>query len=69
MDDLNGARTTLPRALFDADRCRNGVEALRRYRGEYDEKTRALRDSPKRDCFDHDHDKARYFVFVKLEAD
>ena len=41
------ARVTFPRCWFDADNCREGLEALRQYRAEFNEKTRAFSDKPK----------------------
>lgn len=64
MDGINAARMTLPRAWFDAENCKHGVEALRQYRAEYDEKTRAFRDTPKHDWTSHFADAWRHLAMA-----
>lgn len=53
MDGINAARVSFPNIWFDAGRCADGIEALRQYRTEYDEKTRAYKDTPKHDWTSH----------------
>lgn len=53
MDGINAARVSFPNIWFDAGRCADGIEALRQYRTEYDEKTRAFKDTPKHDWTSH----------------
>jgi hypothetical protein len=60
MDGINAARMTIPKAWFDARRCHDGLEALRQYRAEYDEKARTFRDRPKHDWTSHAADAFRY---------
>jgi hypothetical protein len=60
MDGINAARMTIPKAWFDARRCHDGLEALRQYRAEYDEKARTFRDRPKHDFTSHAADAFRY---------
>ena len=38
MEGVNAGRKTIPYASFDAKRCAQGLEALRSYRTEWDEK-------------------------------
>jgi phage terminase large subunit len=64
MDGINAARVTFPRVHFDGTRCKEGLEALRQYRAEYDEKTRAFRDTPKKDCATHPADAFRYLCMA-----
>lgn len=45
-DGIQAARMMLPLTWFDAERCREGVEALRQYRREYDEDKKAFRQTP-----------------------
>lgn len=52
-DGINGARLTIGRCWFDAGRCREGLEMLRQYRADYDEKTRAFRNTPRHDFTSH----------------
>ena len=46
MDGINAGRKTIPFARFDAKRCAQGLEALRSYRTEWDEKARAFKKTP-----------------------
>jgi phage terminase large subunit len=59
MDGINAARLTLPRCRFDASRCRGGLEALRQYRADYDERARMFRDRPRHDWTSHTADAFR----------
>jgi len=66
-DGINAARLTLPRCWFDAVRCRDGIEALRQYRTEYDEKTRAFKNTPRHDWTSHTADAFRYLAMAWRE--
>lgn len=70
MDGINAARLLIPRCWFDADKCRDGIEALRQYRTDYDEKTKTFRDNPKHDWTSHAADAFRYVAvgLKELEA-
>lgn len=59
-DGINSARVLFPRIWFDADRCRDGIEALRQYRAEYDEKAKVFRTTPRHDWASHPADAFRY---------
>jgi phage terminase large subunit len=48
-DRINAAKMGLARTYFDYTRCAEGVEALRQYRTEWDEKRKAFADTPNRD--------------------
>jgi len=63
-DGISAARITLPRCWFDAERCRDGLEALRQYRTDYDEKTRAFKNTPKHDWTSHTADAFRYLAMA-----
>jgi phage terminase large subunit len=52
-DGINAARLILPRAWFDRVKCADGLEALRQYRAEFDERTRTFRDRPRHDWASH----------------
>ncbi len=43
-DGINAARRCLPRVWFHCDRCAAGLEALRQYRTDFDERTKAFKD-------------------------
>jgi phage terminase large subunit len=60
MDGINAARVTLGTCHFDAERCGPGLEALRQYRADYDEKLKTFRDRPKHDWSSHGADAFRY---------
>lgn len=64
MDGINAARVLLPRMVFDAERCKDGLEALRQYRTDYDEKARAFRLTPKHDWTSHAADAFRYMAMA-----
>jgi hypothetical protein len=67
MDGINAARVTFPRIWFDADRCEAGIECLRQYRADYDDKTRAFKDAPKHDWTSHAADAFRYLCMAWRE--
>jgi hypothetical protein len=52
----------LPTAWFDKDKCKAGVEALRMYRREYDEKRQEFKQHPLHDWTSHYADALRYFA-------
>lgn len=56
---IQAVRMTLPRVWFDADKCREGLEALRQYQREYDEDKKAYRQSPRHDWTSHPADAFR----------
>ena len=68
MDGINAARLTIPRCWFDADACRDGLEALRQYRADFDDKTRVFRDKPKHDWTSHTADAFRYLAMAWREG-
>lgn len=67
MDGINAARVLIPRIWFDKDRCKDGLECLRQYRADYDEKARAFRDNPKHDWTSHAADAFRYLAMAYRE--
>lgn len=67
MDGINAARMTLARCWFDAAKCNDGIEALRQYRREYDQKTRAFRQTPRHDWTSHAADAFRYLSMAWRE--
>jgi hypothetical protein len=56
---IQAVRMTLPRIWFDAEKCRDGIEALRQYQREYDEDKKAYRQSPRHDWTSHPADAFR----------
>ena len=58
-DGINAVRLTLPKCWFDAKRCAAGLEALRMYRKDRDEKLNVFRDKPRHDWTSHSADAFR----------
>ena len=56
---IQAVRMTLPKVWFDAEKCRDGIEALRQYQREYDEDKKAYRQSPRHDWTSHPSDAFR----------
>ena len=65
---IQAVRLTLPRVWFDAERCRDGIEALRQYQREYDEDKRAFRESPRHDWTSHPADAFRMLAVSWAET-
>lgn len=59
MDGINAARLLIPRCWFDAENCRRGLEALRQYRADWDEKNKILRNKPLHNWASHGADAFR----------
>ena len=67
MDGINAARVTIGSAWFDADKCHEGLEALRAYRADYDDKRKAFTDRPRHDWASHSADSFRYLALAWRE--
>ena len=65
-DGINAARMMIPKCYFDRDKCAEGLEMLRQYRQEWDEKKKLFRDQPRHDFTSHAADAFRY-LSVGLE--
>jgi len=61
-DGINAVRQLLPRCWFDAETCGRGLEALRNYRSEWDERRQAFRERPLHDWSSHAADAFRYLA-------
>jgi len=61
-DGIQAVRMLLPTCWFDKAKCRDGIEALRMYRREYDEKRQEFRVNPLHDWTSHYADALRYFA-------
>jgi hypothetical protein len=66
-DGIQAARLVLPRCWLDAERCREGIEALRQYQREYDEDKRAFRATPRHDWTSHSADAFRMLAIAWRE--
>jgi hypothetical protein len=63
-DGINAVRTIIPRSWFDAKKCVRGIDALKLYRAEYDEKLMALKPRPVHDWTSHAADAFRYLAMT-----
>lgn len=61
-EGINAARLLIPRCYFDAEKCKDGLEALRQYRKEYDEKLKTFKLRPLHDWASHGADAFRYLA-------
>jgi phage terminase large subunit len=66
-DGINAVRQLAPRMWFDAAATTHGLEALRQYRADYDEKTKAFKNKPRHDWTSHAADAARYMAMAYRE--
>jgi phage terminase large subunit len=64
-NDINEVRKVLPTCVFDKEKCEHGIEALKNYRREWDEKLKAYRDHPLHDWASDPADAFRTFVMGK----
>jgi phage terminase large subunit len=63
-DGINAVRMLLPRCWFDHAKCARGLDALKLYRAEYDDKLQALRPHPVHDWTSHAADSFRYLAMT-----
>jgi phage terminase large subunit len=63
-DGINAAKLTLRIAKFNATKCATGLEALRQYRQEWNEKARVFRPNPEHDWASHGADAFRYLAMA-----
>jgi hypothetical protein len=69
-DGIQAARSMIPKCWFDADNCTRGIEALRQYRRDFDEKLKTWRGRPLHDWTSHGADAFRYLaVGYRRESD
>lgn len=61
-DGINAVRQLLPRCWFDVDRCKLGLDAMRLYRKDWDDKTQTFRLKPLHDWTSHAADAMRYLA-------
>lgn len=59
-DGINAVRMKLPMMWFEANKCHQGIDALKLYRAEWDETRRALKPNPVHDWTSHAADSMRY---------
>jgi len=61
-DGIQALRMALPRMWFDREKCKDGIEALKLYRREWDSDKKVFRDKPLHDWTSHAADAARYMA-------
>lgn len=61
-DGINAAKLLLPRTRFNATACASGIEALRQYRQDWDEKARVFKTTPLHNWASHPADAYRYLA-------
>lgn len=61
-DGINAVRALIPRCYFDKKKCDQGIDALRNYRKEYDEKRQEYKIKPLHDWTSHSADAFRMFA-------
>ena len=61
-DGIQAARLMFPRVWIDADKCSDGIEALRQYQREWDDRTQSFKRTPRHDWASHPADAWRYMA-------
>jgi phage terminase large subunit len=64
MDGINAGRLALAKCWFDREKCAAGLEALRQYRADFDEKAKTFKNDPKHDWSSHSADAFRYMCMA-----
>ena len=59
---IEAVRLLLPRCYFDAEGCEAGIEALKMYQTEWDERNKVFKSTPKHDWSSHGADAFRYLA-------
>lgn len=62
VDGIEAVRNIIPMCWFDEEKCARGIEGLRGYRKEWDEKNKCYKDHPLHDWTSHPADAFRYFA-------
>ena len=63
-DGIQAVRAMLPRVWFDANKCADGIEALKQYQREYDEDKKTFRQTPRHDWCSHPADAFRMLAIA-----
>lgn len=61
-DGIDAARNIISRCWFDKEKCFKGIEALRNYSKDFDDKNKVYRNTPKHDWASHGADAFRYLA-------
>ena len=65
---IDVTRNLIAKCWFDQDKCRHGIEALKQYRAEYDDRLRTLRPTPLHDWSSHAADAFRYGAITQVPS-
>ena len=63
-DGINAVRVFIPKCWFDRVKCGRGIDALKMYRSEFDEKLQAFKPRPVHDWASHAADAFRYLAMT-----
>lgn len=63
-DGIAAARAVFPKCWFDADKCADGIQALRHYRYDFNEDLKTFEKQPLHDWASHPADAFRYFSIM-----
>jgi phage terminase large subunit len=63
-DGINGVRVFVPKCWFDEQKCQRGLDALKLYRSDWDDKLSVLRPGPVHDWTSHAADAFRYLAMI-----
>jgi phage terminase large subunit len=63
-DGINAVRVFIPKCWFDAKKCARGIDALKLYRSEFDDKLQAFKPRPVHDWTSHAADAFRYLAMT-----
>jgi phage terminase large subunit len=67
-DGIQAVRSLLPRCWFDETACGRGIEALRQYQREYDDRLQTFKARPRHDWASHAADAFRYLAMGLRDA-
>lgn len=67
-DGINAARLLLPRCWFDSKKCKQGIESLKQYQQEFNDKSKAFTGRPLHNWASHAADSFRYLSVSLKEA-
>jgi phage terminase large subunit len=68
VDGINATRSMIPRIWFDAENCQTGIEALRQYRTEFNDRLGVFKNAPLHDWTSDYCDSVRYFAVTPLRG-
>lgn len=66
-DGINAVRMTLPRVWFNTPETRDGVEGLKQYQKDWDDKLKVFKNTPRHDWTSHRADAFRYLCMAWRE--